>query len=240
MIKHCLIPSFGVTVMQTRKYLFSLTKGGEAFSLESASLSFNLSEGYPYLTTQTAHAEQISTLMNEQLAGSLINQSFVFNLSLIGIKTIISLKNLVVGRIAPAETPFGYGASLSLLPRAAAFSTAYPGVFFRQRYDFTVKGLIKEIYEDFNTRYPSHKFNNLIFSGANDVIALPAPRFVQMPYFDMIRAVAGFHGLSALIDFDSNLRIFSALSKNPTSVLLGKHNIGSSSMTFDSLQSLTG
>jgi hypothetical protein len=240
MIRHYLILSFGVIVMEQRKFLFSLQGGGAALSLESAALSFNLSEGYPYLTAQTTNTEQISALMAEQSAGTLINKAFTFNVMLVGVKSIVNLRNLIVGRIAPTETPFGYGASLSLLPRAAAFSTAYPGVFFQKRYNHTVKSLVAAIHADFNSRYPTHKFGNIIFSGANDVVALVPPRFVQIPYFDMIRSVAGFHGLAALIDFDSNLRIFSTLSKNPTLALLGKHNVGSSSMTFDSLQHLAG
>lgn len=240
MIELYLTLNSGVIVMETRKFLFSLTSGGTPYSIEGASLSFSLSEGYPYLTAQTVNAEQISEMMDAQYAGELINRVFAFDVNLIGIKPIIQLKNLVIGRIAPAETPFGYGASLSLLPRAAAYSTAYPGVFFRKHYNYTVSALIKEIYKDFNDRYPTHKFNNFIFSGAKDAVALPPPRFVQMSYLDMVRQVAGFHGLSTLIDFDSNLRVFSVLSKNPKPVLLGKHSIKDANLTFDSLQFLAG
>jgi hypothetical protein len=39
----------------------------------------------------------------------------------------------------------GYGASLTILTKAAAFATAYPAVFYRNKYDYTVSGLIKEI-----------------------------------------------------------------------------------------------
>ena len=226
--------------MEIRKFLFSLTSTDGAVSITDASLSFSLSEGYPYVTARSEHTEQISEFMERQYDGTLINRSFNFSVSLEGIKTIVKLDNLVVGRISPNETPFGYGASLSLIPRAAAYSTAYPGVFFRDKYTYTVKDLITEIYEDFNDKYPSHKFNGVIFSGANNVIALIPPRFVQMTYFDMIRSVAKFHGLSTLIDFDSNIRIFSILSQNKSAVLLGKHNIAQSDLTFDSLQNLAG
>lgn len=226
--------------MEIRKFQFSLSTTGGAVSIEDAALSFSLSEGYPYLTARTSNTEQISQFMDEQYDGTLINKSFAFSLSLQGIKTIVQLNNLVIGRITPNETPYGYGASLSLLPRAAAYSTAYPGVFFRDRYDYSVKGLVEEITDDFNARYPSHEFNNVIFSGANDLIALIPPRFVQMPYFEMIRSVCRFHGLSTLIDFDSNIRVFSVLTKNPTAVLLGKHNVAQSDLMFDSLQYLAG
>jgi hypothetical protein len=226
--------------MEQRKYVFSLVSGSTSYSITGASLSFNLTEGYPYLTAHSVHTEEISELMEQQYANTLINKDFAFDVTLTGIKSIINLKNLVIGRMAPSETPFGYGASLSLIPRAVAFSTAYPAVFHRKKYDYTVKELIKEIYEDFNDRFPTHKFNNMIYGAGADPIALIPPRFVQIPYFDMIRRVAQFHGLSVLIDFDSNLRVFSAISKNVTPILLGKHNVADTNMTFDSLQTLAG
>ncbi len=226
--------------MELRNYNFSLggTLGNQVIS--RASLNFDLTQGFPSLNVSLTDIDQIADLVDRGAAKTLIGEVFTFEINLPDIKKIVNLQKLIMSRVTPGEDIKGYTATGYLMPQAAAFLSAYPSVFTRTTYKWTVKGLVEEIVKDYNSNYPNFKVNRVIFESQVDPIALVAPRFPNIPYWGMIQQVVKKHGLVAILDFDSNIRIFSPITKTPTKLRLSKHNVGNSNLTIDILQSLGG
>lgn len=227
--------------MEQRKYIYSLKGDGTNYMLrDSVNLSFSLSDGFPSVSLSLAHNDQISDLVDAYRDGTLINKTFELKADLVGIRSIANLTNLAMTRMSPQETPDGYMASCQLAPKPAAFASTYPAMFVRETYRFTVKGLLEEIVNEFNTMYPSHPIKDVVFEGARDPICLLAPRFLQVPYMDMLKTVAERHGFMALLDLNSKLRVFVPTVATTTAINLSKHNVAEGSLTLDALQVITG
>lgn len=227
--------------MQKRGYIYSLVSGGETYLLhQTLSTSFGLLEGYPTISANLAENEQIAELLEAYNSGELLERVFTLRISLTGVKDLIQIPQLVITRLMPVESNSGYTAAIYLIPQAAAIASAYPATFSQESYQLTVSRLIGDIVAAYNTNYKNAQISNILFESPVDPICFVAPRFLQLPYLEMVRTVAARHGMVALLDFDSRLRVFVPTRGSNTSLSLGKHLVSESSLTVDSLQTLVG
>jgi hypothetical protein len=225
--------------MQQRKYAYSLTGPSGTYMLGgSVSVSFALTDGYPTVTANLVNNDNVSALVDAYRSNQLLKQSFTLAITLVGIKTMVLMPDLVITRLSTQENIEGYTASAYLAPRAAAMASTYPGVFVGSNYRLTVKGMIDALVTDFNNRFGAFSIKGVTFEARKDPINLVAPRFIQVPYLDMIKSVAERHGMMAFIDLSSRLRVFVPTLASSTIVRLNKHNVIDSSLVLDSMQSL--
>lgn len=222
--------------MEQRKYTYSLS--GQPVT--DVSVSFSLYDSCPQISATLTQNEHISGLVDAYKAGQLLDRSFSLSIDIVGVKSMVKLDNLVITRLTARELPSGYFADATLLPKAAAFAVSYPSVFISNNYKLTVRGAITEVMNDFNARYPTHRIPSLVFESPRDPVCLVSPRFLQMSYMEMFKAIAARHGMVALIDLNSRLRVFVPTVASSTTVRFNKHNVAESSLVLDSLQTLLG
>lgn len=225
--------------MQQRRYTYSLSGLGMPVKCTSVNVSFALADGFPTVSASVTGTEEIAAIVDSYNAGALLNKQVSLTISISGIRDAVSVTDLIVTRAAPQENVSGYMASLSLMPKAAAFAAAYPGNFISSNYRLTVRGLVSAIVGEFNARFGG-AIRGILYEAVKDPISLVAPRFVQMPYLDMIKEATSRHGLMTFIDFNSRLRVFVPTQKSSTSVKINKHHIIESSLILDAMQNLVG
>jgi len=224
-----------------REYSINFIYGGINVLLTRASVSFDMFEGYPVVSCELPHNDQVSNIMAIRDSGGLLSYEGSLVIKLKGIKTLVELGNLVISRFTPYETESGYRASLSLAPAAAIYSATFPGSFYLNRFDVSIKESIQAVmnYYNSNTLYASRRLQALIYE-ARDSVSLMATRFVNVSFFDMIREICKFHGLMAAMDMRQNIRVFSMLKSSTSSFYLSKFNVEVSNITVDALQTLVG
>lgn len=222
--------------MEQRKYRFSLS--GQPVT--DVSVSFSLYDSCPQINATLIQNDHISELVDAYKAGQLLDRSFSLSIDVVGVKSLAKLDNLVITRLNARETPAGYFASANLMPKAAAFALSYPAVYIGTNYKATVRGVINAIVSDFNSRYPTHSIKSVMFESAKDPVCVVSPRFLQVSYMDMFKTIASRHGMVALIDLHSRLRVFVPTTASSTTVRFNKHNVAESSLVLDSLQTILG
>lgn len=222
--------------MEQRKYNYSLSDQ----PVTDVSVSFSLYDSCPQINATLINNDKISALVDAYKAGQLLNRSFSLSINVVGMSSMAKLDNLVITRLNARETPSGYSASANLMPKAAAFAVSYPAVYISRNYRNTVRGAINEIVSDFNNRYPGSQIKSVIFESPKDPICLVSPRFLQVSYMEMFKRITERHGMIALIDLHSRLRVFVPTTASATTVRFSKHNVAESSLVLDSLQTILG
>lgn len=226
--------------MQERKYNYGLS-GFPGLECERASLLFNLANGFPTIPVTLRNTDAITSLFEEHRERKLIDREFTFTIDLVGVKKICNITKLVITNLQASETIEGYFCQADLMTRGAAFSTIFPATFISTNYKHTVRSIIQEIVDQCNTDY-GNILGSVLYQPVVDPIYVHIPRFLNTPYFSMIKEIARNYGLSVFLDFNNNLRVFSLLSsgRGSTRIKLSKHMIDNSSLSMDILQNIVG
>lgn len=221
--------------MEQRNFKFSLTIDSANYLISTATINFNLMEGYASINATLNKTEEISTITDMFIARTLTDKTCVFNFELVGVKKVLNIQDLTMYRFAPTEQIDGYIATATLIPKAAAICSITPSVFTSTNYKFTVKSMIEAIRSAYNAEFPTHPLKSLYYD-ALDTICCVTPRFLNMSYMDMFRQIVNFHGLNVLIDFDSTIRVFSIIKAKTPAIMLNKHQVIESGVTNDTAQ----